>query len=119
MGMYTYLSTSDFKNYSKVSDKDTDEIFQDVRKLMPDVYIAEHHNITERLFRKDLVHISYSVYHRIDKGEITGTEEVQQLNLHFLTKTQLDNYLYGLFNGYKQGAKQKQSWQLNKSPKKK
>lgn len=100
MAAYTYMSENDFKNYTRVSNKETNELLNDVRLLMPGVYVQEISYAIPKLFRKDKIVTVFAVYHRIDKGRISGTEEVRVLNLSFKTIQLLDNYLFGLYNGY-------------------
>ncbi len=100
MGMYTYLSQNDFERYSTVDDKELNELFQEVRELMPDVYINFYKWEEKRWFRKPIERFYCSVYHRQDKGKIASMEEVRCLNLNFTTLSNIDNYLYGLINGY-------------------
>lgn len=95
MGMYTWLSEQEFKEYSKVSDTEINEILQEVRLIMPEWYISERF-YSERVsvFKKPLKKVTYSVYERIGKDE-----EVRYQSSAFDKPTIL-NLLYGLYMGY-------------------
>lgn len=103
MGIYTYLNREDFERCSKVKDEELNEIFQEVREIMPNLYIHENVWITHRWFRKPLETFYYAVYHRLDKRDIAGIEEVHKLNLNFSTRPHVYNYLCGMINGFESG----------------
>jgi len=94
MGMYTWLSDSEFELYSKLSNKELNEVFQEVRELMPDVFISERTEVTKRWFSENEIKTFYSVYH------LSGRPEVRCINLNFSTASHVYNYLCGLVNGY-------------------
>jgi len=94
MGMYTWLSESEFESYSKLSNKELNEVFQEVRELMPDVFISERIEVEKRWFSEDKVTTYYNIY------TISKRPEVRCLNLNTSTPSHVFNYLCGLLNGY-------------------
>jgi len=94
MGMYTWLDENEFEKYKTLSDKDLNELLQEVRQIMPDIYVQEKNIIIKRLIRSNKIITQYNVYHRS-----VGTE-VRCLNLNFSSNSHLFNYLCGLINGY-------------------
>jgi hypothetical protein len=101
MGMYTWLSEGQFEEYSKVSDQELNEILQEVRSLMPNVYVQESQVSTcKGMFYPVVKKTVYSVYSRT----ITGQEEVRVLNIKTTDKDYVANYLFGLLNGYRAAA---------------
>lgn len=96
MGMYTWLNEYEFDLYSKVSDKELNEVFQEVRELMPLIYISERTHTESGLFKKTKVLTSYTIYHRTN-GRYT---EVRVMNINTSNKAYVFNYLCGLLNGY-------------------
>jgi hypothetical protein len=99
MGMYTWLNKNDIENYSKVSDKVLNEVFQDVRELMPTIYISERIHERKPFLGKKVVNTTYSIYHLVDKV-ITEYSEVRCMNLNLSNNDLVFNYLCGLINGY-------------------
>lgn len=104
MGLYGWLSEQEFESYSAIgSDKELNEIFQEVRELMPDVYVSERVDVIRRWwFSKPKYVTRYTIYHR-QKGD--GNTEVKHMNLVSSNKAYVANYLFGLFNGFHRGAK--------------
>lgn len=94
MGMYTWLSEDEFEKYKKVSNIELNKLFQEVRELMPDVFISERTTFTKRLFRSVKITTSYSLY------QISKKPEVRCLNLNLSNEMYVFNYLCGLINGY-------------------
>lgn len=92
--MYTWLSDSEFELYSKVSNKELNEVFQEVREVMPGIFISERTETNKRLFKKLETKTFYSVYH------LSGKPEVRCINLNFTSESHVFNYLCGLINGY-------------------
>jgi len=98
--MYTWLSDSGFELYSKVSNKELNDLFQEVRELMPDVFISERTEVKKYFFGKSKTKTFYTVYH------LSGKPEVRCLNLNFTSASHVFNYLCGLLNGYRACLKQ-------------
>ena len=92
--MYTWLSGSEFESYSKVSNKELNDLFQEVRGFMPDVFISERVQVEKRIFCKKELKIVYSIYN------LTKKPEVRCLNLNLSSTPLVFNYLCGLLNGY-------------------
>jgi len=100
MGMYTWLDECQQQAYSKVSDKELNELFQEVREVMPHVFISENIYVRKPLFGKKETIVNYSVYHLSDK-QLTSFSEFRFMNLNFSSNALLFNYLCGLLNGYR------------------
>lgn len=99
--MYTWLKESQFERFSKVQDKDMNEIFQEVRNLMPDeIFIEEREVIHKGFFGKKKTETRYTIYHR----SVPGYEEVHVMNLSGDYHS-VCSYLFGLFNGYHNALK--------------
>lgn len=94
MSIYTWLSDSEFELYTKVSDKVLNEVFQEVREVMPDVFISERTVVERRIFRKNKMKTFYSIY------TISKKPEVRCLNLNTSNSDYVFNYLCGLLNGF-------------------
>lgn len=107
MGMYTYLTIGEVEVYQRVQDKDLNEIFQEVRALIPNILIQERLVITKRLFRKPVESYTYTIYNlSVDdmdevKSCIDSIYEVRVLNIKTTEMHYVANYLFGLFNGYR------------------
>lgn len=95
MGAYTWLSDSEFELYSKVDDKDINEVFQQVRAINPGWFIHERADYIERFLRKPVKQINYTVYQLQYRSEV-------RLQMSCTTKRDVLNFLYGLNIGYNQ-----------------
>ena len=101
MGAYTWLTEQDFENYSKLQDKELDEIFQEARTLMPNVYVGEFVKEIRTLFPRKIKHeTTYQIYTRCI-GDDDNNSEVHVLNLNASNRDYVANYLFGLINGYR------------------
>lgn len=99
MGAYTWLADSEFEKYTKVTDKEVNEILQEVRAIMPNIYVSERRNERKKYkyFGELIVTYSYTVYVNCQPD----SPEVRVMSLNFTTSAHLFNYLCGLINGYK------------------
>lgn len=95
MRMYTWLTDNEFVRYSQVKDEEMNKILQDVRKVMPEVFVQERIETTKRLFRKSVTTAKYQVYHRINPE----FNEVYCVNISCRYYS-VCSYLFGLHNGY-------------------
>lgn len=103
MGMYTWLSKDELKKFSKVTNADLNELFQEVRELMPDVYIQEISLVDYSWLglkkRQNIVYYIYSACSSHDDQD--SSIEVHVLNLKTSDLHYVFNYLCGLINGYR------------------
>lgn len=99
MGAYTWVSKQELERYSVLSNKDLNECFQEVRELMPHVYISERITESKSFFGKKTVNTTYSIYHLVG-DKVTEHSEVRCLNLNCTTAPHVFNYLCGLLNGF-------------------
>lgn len=97
MGMYTWLSTEEFERFSKVTDKELNDLLSDVRELMPEVYVSERIEVKKNIWggRKEIT-TKYTIYTRCRPD----LDEVHHMNLPSSNAGYVANYLYGLINGY-------------------
>jgi hypothetical protein len=77
MGAYTYLNESEFNLYSKVEDKDLNELFQEVSKAFPNTYYLSTMTFIKKdgFFSKPKQIDRYEMYVRHD-----NSSEVQIFN---------------------------------------
>jgi hypothetical protein len=85
MGMYTYLSKSEIELAQTVSNKDINDLLQEVNKRFGLRYLVREFPHTEkRLFKKPVLHKYYSLYalhsHIKDLSAVKSVEEVQCVN---------------------------------------
>lgn len=106
MGMYTWMSKGDFAKYSKLSDNELNEVFQEVREIFPQLYISER-KITTKGWFKTTTSTTYGLYTRVRKNGA----EVKCLNITSSNKDYVLNFLFGVLNGY--------NWKVKSKPRKK
>ena len=103
MPCVTYLSDSQIKSYSSVTDTELNELFQEVRKI-DDNWLVEERIETIGFFKKRTT-INYHLYYNLG-GEV---------QVIFLASGLQDNgnkdiimlYFYGFLNGYRTGMRNK------------
>lgn len=99
MGAYTWLSEMEFDRFSKVEDKEVNEVLQQVREINPVWFIDERHNYKKRLFRPIKKETMYTVYEVFVMNGVVSKPEVR-VQMSVVTKRDLLNFLYGLNIGY-------------------
>ena len=96
MGMYTWLFEEDFGRYSRLSDPEMDETYQEVREIFPKLYVSETTWTSKRWFSKPETITQYTAYIR----QRDHDSEVRILNMPLNSKELLMNFLFGLLNGH-------------------
>lgn len=104
MPITTFLSETQKELYSRVSDKDLDKLFQEVRKTFNDRYFLwEKEVLVKRYFRRSKCIKLYVLYYNY-----SGGSEVQEINFQqesgwsintMITRSYITTYFYGLLNG--------------------
>lgn len=76
--MCAYLRVEEMERYSTVSDKDLNELFQEVRtKFKNQFFISETVIKINKWFGPDFVKTFYTVYNNLERGQINNINEVQ------------------------------------------
>lgn len=103
MGMYTYINDQDIERWSKVEDKDLNQLLQEVRAIDDRYMIYEHMVITKQWFKKEKHTMLYSI--RIRDGyqaRIINFAQDHEWSINELvSKSYIMAYLYGLLTGFK------------------
>ena len=101
MAAYTWFSKDELERMSKVSDKELNEVFQEVREVMPNIYISERVSTYKPFLRKEISKTTYSIYH-LTADILSDKEclEVRYLALNTTSEPLVFNYLCGLLNGF-------------------
>jgi hypothetical protein len=99
MPCFTYLTDYEIALYSKVEDKELNELYQEIRKIDKDWLLSESKE-TIGFFQKKEITI-YRLYYNFGN-------EVQAINFnselgYTENKNMIMNYFYGYLNGYKKG----------------
>ena len=93
----TYLQEYETKNYTKVSDKELNEIFQEVRTKFPDRFYVQERDVVYKKWFKKITKTVYTVYSRINGCEF------QELNFYGGSSSICTNVdssvVYALFMG--------------------
>lgn len=100
----TYLTESEFERWTKVSDKELDEIFQEVRTIFGNNYfISERKYTTKRWFRKPVEKTLYSLYvitHKPEVQEINFCQEWEYSINTSVPRSYMITYLLGMLAGH-------------------
>lgn len=106
MGCYTYFTSTDLSNFSKVSDEEINEMLQEIRSFFPQIYIKEREHIKYGFF-KETRRFLYTVYFTSKPDGLDArivkfyTDHESSLSgLGDRTKPQIMNYLNGIITGY-------------------
>lgn len=101
-----YHSDYDLEKMSNVNDVFLNELLQEVRKKMPDVYLEEYEFSVRRFLRKPKKFTMYSVMINNGGAQSQILNFCTEKNHSFgecVSMAQVTNYFYGLLNGYKRG----------------
>jgi hypothetical protein len=104
MPICTYLSNQEYDMFKLVTDKELNELFQEIRIIRPE-FLLEEHNIaiyTRYFFRKVSTETYYTLYNDLGSGE------VQIINFESGTKVKSE-IIYAYFYGILAGAKKNDS----------
>ena len=100
----TYLTESEFKNWTKVSDKELDETFQEVRTIFGDKYfLSERKFLRKRWLRKPVEKTLYSLYvltHKPEVQEINFCQEWEYSINTCVSRSYIITYLLGMLAGH-------------------
>lgn len=92
-----FLSEWDRERFSKVSDKELNEEFQEARKYDNSLLISEYTKITRYLWKRDISETMYQVYHDTNPNEETYQAIYQMSGSG--SKGLVIAYLHGIING--------------------
>lgn len=110
MGMYTYITDQDIERWSKVKDKDLNELLQEVRAIDSRYMIYEHLVITKRWLKKEQHSMLYSL--RVRDGyqaRVINFAQDRKWSINELvTKSYIMTYMYGLLTGLNLFKQQKE-----------
>jgi len=106
MAICTYLHDYEFSDFQKVEDKELNELFQEVRELIPDTFFVQQHKvISKKWLKKPTTTVYYSLYKLLSKPE------VQEINFFVdnsdssintvITKGMLMAYFFGVISGHR------------------
>jgi len=100
MPICTYLSNQEYEMFKSVTDKELNELFQEIRIKHPEFLLEEHNVATYTgLFKKKVtIETYYTIYNDFNIGE------VQIINFENGTKVKSDivyAYFYGILVGDK------------------
>lgn len=106
MAITTWIFESEVNRYKSVSDKELNDLFQEVRSLDDRYYLSEREIEVKRLFRKPKKDILYTMYVRLFE------EDFQVMNFCRDTKWSINtmvpaSYIYAYFYGFLGGLKSK------------
>ena len=65
MAITTWISLDERKQLVKVSDKDVNELYQEVRSIKPTIYLQESPYRVGNIFNRKWIHV-YTIYHTLD-----------------------------------------------------
>lgn len=68
MAITTWLTEQEQKAWTRVSDRDINELYQEVRVIKPTIFLHEVPFRTGNIFNRKWITL-YSVYHMLDKTE--------------------------------------------------
>lgn len=92
MAITTWLSESEQKAWTKVNDRDVNELLQEVRLINPTIHIHEIPFRVGNIFKRKWIHV-YSIYHMLNNID------AQVINLYGLggpySKTETMAFLIG------------------------
>lgn len=98
--MCTWLTEQQFKLYSQCSDKEVNEVLQEVRKFEPIWFVDQRQYEVERWLRKPLIRTYFTLY-QIYQGPYGNSSYPEvRVQSSISTKNDLLNFLYGLNVGY-------------------
>jgi len=100
MPICTYLSNQEYDMFKSVTDRELNNLFQEVRIIKPEFLLEEHNQATYKgLFKKTvLITTYYTLYNDLGNGE------VQIMNFENGTKVK-GEIIYAYFYGILAGAK--------------
>jgi hypothetical protein len=104
MPICTYLSNQEYDTFKSVTDKELNELFQEIRTIRPEFLLEEHNVATYKGFfkRNVIVNTFYTLYNDLGYGE------VQIMNFENGTKVKSE-IIYAYFYGILTGAKRNDS----------
>lgn len=103
MGIYTYFSDNDQERYAKVSDKELDDVLQEVRRnFANEYYIKEFITYRKRFLRKSIRVVKYELFHTdngFDARVINFAQNHDWSINTYVDKSYILSYLFGLLSG--------------------
>lgn len=103
MSAWTYFTDNCRKQYSKVEDKELNDLLQEVRTLFDNkYYLSETCHVVRRLLRKPKIIYSYILYmseNGTDARLFNFPQDDYGINLAS-DKSHIMTYFYGLINGF-------------------
>lgn len=104
MGIYTYINDSDRERWSKVEDKELNDLFQEVRKLDKRFLLSCNDILVKRSwFRKPIIKKVYCLY--IDMGGDAKCVNFAQEHLWSINTDVAKSYIMTYFFGYITGRR--------------
>lgn len=102
MGLYTWLSEAEQRKYSTVSNKEVNDLLQEVRTLDDGVFLDEKkiHVDTKLFSRRKVYKTLYTMYVREEVGTQVRCMAISS------ARDAIINYLYGFINGYNKKARE-------------
>ena len=105
MAATTFLTDYDRQKFSSVKDEDLNELFQEIRELFPQYYIAEHSFMKKHPLWKSKETTMYTLY--IDFGGEAQIFSFPSTGISLTSnKAMITTYFYGLINGYEKRKKE-------------
>lgn len=98
MGLYTYINENDYKNWSKVSHEELNELFQEARELDDSLLISERSWVEKSWFKKSCEVTAYTVFHNSPAADGSLYQARQMLGVGSSIQS-VTTYLYGIING--------------------
>jgi len=96
MALTTYMNIGELENYSKIEDKNLDELFQEVRAIFPQYYVQEYlFTISSGFWKTEKVR-RYTVY-----NDLGCEAQILMLPGQYITASGLIAFFLGLINGAK------------------
>lgn len=110
MAMYTYINDQDIDRWSKATDKDINDLLQQVRAIDDRYMIYEYTIIKKHWFKKTEHSLLYSL--RVRDGyeaRIINFAQDHECSINDLvTKSYMMTYLFGLLTGFNLSKQQKE-----------
>ena len=106
MAIITYITPEILKQFESCEDKDIDDIYQPVRKHLPNLYVVPIPLVRYRIFRRAQRETRYSILIKLNDFEAQVFNFPQECGSHcngvhtVVAKSYIETYLLAMHNGY-------------------
>lgn len=102
--MVSYYYENELEAAKQVSDKDLNELLQEVREISPNLYLQEHKRTIKKWFKKPQEQTSYTLLNHVGGLECQIINFAQEHDWSIngtVAKSYIYTYFYGFLGGYK------------------